>query len=53
MPTAYQHVVVVWWTYWNYRSIEDWTFFRFAAYLSPTVAFFTFALYGVLAGLRR
>jgi hypothetical protein len=32
--------LLLWWTYWNYRSIEDWSFIRFATYLSPTVAFY-------------
>ena len=32
--------LVVWWTYWSYRSITDWTFLRFLLYLSPAVAFY-------------
>jgi len=32
--------LLLWWTYWNYRSIEDWSFFRFVAYLSPTIVFY-------------
>ena len=30
----------VWWTYWNYRSVTDWDFFRFVLYLSPTITYF-------------
>jgi hypothetical protein len=29
-----------WWTFWNYRQVEDWNFFRFVIYLSPTIAFY-------------
>jgi hypothetical protein len=32
--------LLLWWTYWNYRLITDWTFVRFVLYLSPTVAFY-------------
>lgn len=32
--------LLLWWTYWSYRLITDWTFFRFVLYLSPTVAFY-------------
>lgn len=32
--------LLLWWTYWNYRSITEWTFFRFLLYLSPTVTFY-------------
>ena len=30
----------LWWTYWNYRSVTEWDFFRFVLYLSPTISFF-------------
>ena len=32
--------LLLWWTYWNYRSITEWTFLRFVLYLSPVVAFY-------------
>lgn len=32
--------LLLWWTYWQYREIQDWNFFRFVLYLSPTVAFY-------------
>lgn len=32
--------LLLWWTYWNYRSISEWTFLRFMLYLSPAVAFY-------------
>ncbi|MGH7521967.1 MAG: hypothetical protein ACREMI_11875 [Gemmatimonadales bacterium] len=32
--------LLLWWTFWNYRSIQDWDFFRFVAYLSPTIVFY-------------
>lgn len=32
--------LLVWWTYWNYRGIEDWTFLRFVVYLSPMISFY-------------
>jgi hypothetical protein len=32
--------LLLWWTYWHYRDIEEWTFFRFVLYLSPTVVFY-------------
>jgi hypothetical protein len=28
------------WTFWNYRGIADWNFFRFVMYLSPAVVFY-------------
>lgn len=31
---------LVWWTYWNYRGIEEWNFFRFVMYLSPPIVFY-------------
>lgn len=30
----------VWWTYWNYRGIAEWNFFRFVIYLSPMIVFY-------------
>jgi hypothetical protein len=30
---------LLWWTFWNYRGIEDWNFLRFVTYLSPAVVF--------------
>ena len=35
--------LLLWWTYWNYRSITDWDFLRFTLYLSPTVTFYFLA----------
>ena len=32
--------LLLWWTYWNYRSITEWTFLLFVLYLSPVVAFY-------------
>jgi hypothetical protein len=32
--------LVLWWTYWNYRSITEWDFLRFVFYLSPAVTFY-------------
>lgn len=32
--------LLLWWTYWNYRSIAEWDFFRFVLYLSPTIVFY-------------
>lgn len=32
--------LLLWWTYWSYRSITEWDFLRFVLYLSPTVAFY-------------
>jgi len=32
--------LLLWWTYWNYRSITDWNFLRFVLYLSPVVTFY-------------
>jgi hypothetical protein len=31
---------LLWWTFWNYRGIEDWNFLRFVTYLSPAVVFY-------------
>lgn len=33
-------VLLLWWTYWNYRSVPEWNFLRFVLYLSPVVTFF-------------
>lgn len=30
----------LWWTYWNYRSVTEWDFFRFVLYLSPTISYY-------------
>jgi hypothetical protein len=32
--------LLLWWTYWDYRSITEWDFLRFILYLSPTVTFY-------------
>jgi len=32
--------LVLWWLFWNYRSIEEWNFFRFFLYLSPMILFY-------------
>jgi hypothetical protein len=32
--------LVLWWLFWSYRSIEDWSFFRFILYLSPMIVFY-------------
>ncbi len=32
--------LVVWWTYWNYREVGEWTFFLFVLYLSPMIVFY-------------
>jgi len=32
--------LVLWWLHWNYRTIEDWNFFRFVLYLSPMIVFY-------------
>lgn len=32
--------LLLWWTYWNYRSITEWNFIRFVLYLSPVVTFY-------------
>lgn len=31
---------LLWWTFWNYRGVDDWNFFRFVTYLSPAVVFY-------------
>jgi hypothetical protein len=32
--------LVLWWLFWNYRTIEEWSFFRFVLYLSPMIVFY-------------
>jgi hypothetical protein len=32
--------LMLWWLFWNYRGIEEWSFFRFVLYLSPMIVFF-------------
>jgi hypothetical protein len=32
--------LLLWWTYWNYRDVGEWTFFRFVLYLSPMIVFY-------------
>src|SRR6059036_2938835 len=32
--------LLLWWVYWNYRNIEEWSFFRFILYLSPMIVFY-------------
>lgn len=32
--------LMLWWLFWNYRSIEDWNFVRFVLYLSPMILFY-------------
>ena len=32
--------LLLWWLFWNYRSIEEWSFFRFVLYLSPMIVFY-------------
>jgi hypothetical protein len=32
--------LLLWWLFWSYRSIEEWTFLRFVLYLSPMVVFY-------------
>src|SRR6266576_2252514 len=32
--------LVLWWLFWNYRSIEEWSFLRFVLYLSPMIVFY-------------
>jgi hypothetical protein len=35
--------LLLWWTYWHYRTITVWTFPRFVLYLSPVVVFYFLA----------
>lgn len=32
--------MLLWWLFWNYRSIEEWSFFKFIVYLSPMIVFY-------------
>lgn len=32
--------LLLWWLFWNYRTIEEWSFFRFVLYLSPMIVFY-------------
>jgi len=32
--------LLLWWLFWNYRSIEEWSFVRFILYLSPMIVFY-------------
>lgn len=32
--------LLLWWTFWSYREISEWTFFRFVLYLSPIIALY-------------
>ena len=32
--------LLLWWTYWNYRTITEWSFPCFVLYLSPVVTFY-------------
>src|SRR5258705_772415 len=32
--------LLLWWLFWNYRGIEEWSFFRFVLYLSPMIVFY-------------
>lgn len=32
--------LMLWWLFWSYRSIEDWSFVRFVLYLSPMILFY-------------
>jgi hypothetical protein len=32
--------LLLWWTYWNYRGVPEWDFFRFVLYLCPMIAFY-------------
>jgi hypothetical protein len=32
--------LMLWWLFWNYRSIEEWNFVRFVLYLSPMILFY-------------
>src|SRR5256714_10903777 len=31
--------LLLWWLFWNYRTIEQWNFVRFVLYLSPMILF--------------
>ena len=32
--------LLLWWLFWNYRSIEEWSFIRFVLYLAPMIVFY-------------
>ena len=32
--------LMLWWLFWNYRSIEEWDFVRFVLYLTPMILFY-------------
>jgi len=32
--------LLLWWLFWSYRSIAEWSFFRFVLYLSPMIVFY-------------
>jgi hypothetical protein len=32
--------LLVWWTYFSYRGVADWDFFRFVLYIFPMIAFY-------------
>ncbi len=32
--------LVLWWLFWSYRSIEEWSFFHFVLYLTPMIVFY-------------
>lgn len=32
--------LLLWWTFWLYRGISEWNFFRFVLYLSPIIALY-------------
>lgn len=32
--------LLLWWTFWNYRAISEWNFFRFVLYLSPIITLY-------------
>lgn len=35
--------LLLWWLFWNYRNIEEWSFVRFVLYLSPMIVFYFLA----------
>ena len=32
--------LLLWWTFWSYRGITEWSFLRFVLYLSPVIALY-------------
>lgn len=32
--------LLLWWLFWGYRNIEEWSFLRFVLYLSPMIVFY-------------